>query len=34
MPEGALRNTGEHQIDIHLYTDIDASVTVNIVSEE
>ena len=34
MPEGALRNTGEHQIDIHLYTDIDASVTVNIVGEE
>jgi large subunit ribosomal protein L9 len=34
MPEGALRTTGEHQIDIHLYTDIDASVTVNIVSEE
>lgn len=34
MPEGALRHTGEHQVDIHLYTDIDASVTVNIVSEE
>jgi large subunit ribosomal protein L9 len=34
MPEGALRTTGEHQIDIHLYTDIDATVTVNIVSEE
>ncbi len=34
MPEGALRHTGEHQVDLHLYTDIDASVTVNIVSEE
>jgi len=34
MPDGALRTTGEHQIDIHLYTDIDASVTVSIVSEE
>ena len=34
MPDGAIRTTGEHQIDIHLYTDIDASVTVSIVSEE
>ena len=34
MPDGALRTTGEHQIDIHLYTDIDASVTVSIVSED
>ncbi len=34
MPEGALRVTGEHVIDIHLYTDVDAQVTVNIVGEE
>ena len=34
MPEGALRVTGEHVIDIHLYTDIDTQVTVNIVGEE
>lgn len=34
MPEGALRATGEHIIDIHLYTDVDAQVTVNISSEE
>lgn len=34
MPEGALRMTGEHRIDIHLYTDIDTSVTVNITGEE
>jgi large subunit ribosomal protein L9 len=34
MPEGALRNVGEHIIDIHLYTDVDAQVTVNIIGEE
>jgi large subunit ribosomal protein L9 len=34
MPEGALRLTGEHVIDIHLYTDVDTQVTVNIVGEE
>ncbi|MCP4187797.1 MAG: 50S ribosomal protein L9 [Gammaproteobacteria bacterium] len=34
LPDGAIRNTGEHQIDIHLYTDIDTSVTINVVGEE
>ena len=34
MPEGALRVTGEHVVDIHLYTDIDTQITVNIVGEE
>ena len=34
MPEGALRVTGEHTIDIHLYTDVDVSVMINIVGEE
>ena len=34
MPEGALRVMGEHIVDIHLYTDIDTQVTINIVSEE
>lgn len=34
MPDGALRVTGEHSIDIHLYTDVDAQVTVNIIGEE
>ncbi len=34
MPEGALRTTGEHVIDIHLYTDVDTTITVNIVGEE
>jgi len=34
MPDGAIRTTGEHQIDIHLYTDIDTVVTINVVGEE
>lgn len=34
MPEGALRVTGEHIVDIHLYTDVDTQVTVNIIDEE
>jgi large subunit ribosomal protein L9 len=34
MPEGAIRNVGEHVIDIHLYSDVDTQVTVNIVGEE
>lgn len=34
LPEGALRVVGEHTIDLHLYTDVDASIVVNIVGEE
>jgi large subunit ribosomal protein L9 len=34
MPEGALRVVGEHIIDVHLYTDVDTQVTVNIIGEE
>ena len=34
MPEGALRTTGEHVVDIHLYTDVDTQITVNIIGEE
>jgi large subunit ribosomal protein L9 len=34
MPEGALRVVGEHIVDIHLYTDIDTQVTINIIGEE
>lgn len=34
MPEGAIRVTGEHVVDIHLYTDIDTQVTINIIGEE
>jgi len=34
MPEGALRSVGEHIVDIHLYTDVDTQVTINIIGEE
>ena len=34
MPEGALRSVGEHIVDVHLYTDVDTQVTVNIIGEE
>jgi ribosomal protein L9 len=34
MPDGAIRTTGEHQIDIHLYTDVNSTVTISIVGEE
>ena len=34
MPEGAIRVTGEHLIDIHLYSDIDARIKLNIIGEE
>lgn len=34
MPEGAIRETGEHVVDVHLYTDIDTQITINIVGEE
>ena len=34
LPDGALRNTGEHEIDIHLYTDITATIIIDIVGEE
>ena len=34
LPDGAIRSTGDHAIDIHLYTDIDATVTISIIGEE
>lgn len=34
MPEGALRVVGEHLVDIHLHTDVDTQVTINIIGEE
>lgn len=34
MPEGPIRSIGEHIVGIHLYSDIDTQVTVNIVGEE
>lgn len=34
MPEGAIRTVGEQQIDIHLYTDVDVTVIIEIVGED
>ena len=34
LPDGAIRTTGEHQIGIHVYTDVDTSVTILVVEEE
>ncbi len=34
LPEGTIRTTGEHVIDIHLYTDVDAVITISVVGEE
>lgn len=34
LPDGAIRSVGEHKIHIHLYTDVDTSVTISIVGEE
>ena len=34
LPEGSIRSTGEHKIDIHLYTDIDATVNIVVIGEE
>lgn len=34
LPNGALRQTGDFEIDVHLYTDIDAVITVEVVGEE
>ncbi len=33
LPEGALRRTGEYDVAVHLHTDINASVKVEIVAE-
>lgn len=34
MPDGPLRNVGEHPIGLHLHADVDAEVTVNVVGDE
>ena len=34
LPEGAIRSTGEHTINIHVHTDLDATVTISVVGEE
>lgn len=34
MPDGAFRTTGEFQIELHIHTDVNASITVKIIPEE
>jgi len=34
LPDGPIRLTGEYEIAIHLHSDVDASVTVQVVAEE
>ncbi len=34
LPEGPLRSIGEHEISIHLHTEVDATVIVDVVVEE
>ena len=34
LPDGPLRNIGEHTVAVHLHADINASIVVNVVAEE
>jgi len=34
MPTGPIRSTGEHQVQLHLHTDVDVTLMVTIVAEE
>lgn len=34
LPEGPLRVTGQHDVEIHLHTDLNVTITVNVVGEE
>ena len=34
MPAGAFRHIGEYQVDIHLHTDVNATINVEVVGEE
>ena len=34
LPDGPLREIGEHAVSLHLHTDIDVQITVNVVAEE
>lgn len=34
LPEGPLRNVGEHTVTLHLHADVDAEVVVNVVGDE
>ena len=34
LPDGPIRTTGEHNIEFHLYTDVDVSATLTVIGEE
>lgn len=34
MPEGVIRTTGEFELTVHVYTDVDADIKVNVVASE
>jgi large subunit ribosomal protein L9 len=34
LPDGPLRTTGEHAVDIHVFTDVNCSVTISVIAEE
>jgi large subunit ribosomal protein L9 len=34
MPTGPIRSTGEHQVQLHLHTDVDVSLLVTVIAEE
>ena len=34
MPQGPIRVAGEHKVEIHLHSDVNAEITVNIIAEE
>lgn len=34
LPTGSLRTVGEHQVALHLHTDIDVTLTVSVIAEE
>ena len=34
MPQGPIRTAGEHKVEIHLHTDVNVEVTINVVAEE
>ena len=34
LPDGPIRTVGEHTINIHIYTDVDCSVTINVIEED
>ena len=34
MPQGPIRAAGEHKVEIHLHTDVNVEITVNVIAEE